>query len=167
MAVIFQVEIIMHLSITGESCVLERRCHVYYSSTLENKLVINSIKTVLQTIYQLYVKSGLFQKSYPIPTGSIKDVSKTSPKKCWNESLDEQDWSVLEDCNTVDEMVDIFTVNTNKALDKIAPFKTFQVKLNYRFGISPETKNLMKQRDSTRENIKKAKGSECMILMNL
>ena len=81
MAVIFQVEIIMHLSITGESCVFERRCHVYYSSTLENKLVINSIKkTVLQTIYQLYVKSGLFQKSYPIPTGSIKDVSKTSPK---------------------------------------------------------------------------------------
>ena len=30
MAVIFQVEIIMHLSITGESCVLERRGYINY-----------------------------------------------------------------------------------------------------------------------------------------
>ena len=82
-----------------------------------------------------------------------------------NETLENQDWSELENCNTVDEMVDIFTDNTNKALDIMAPFKFFQVKSNYKFGISPETKDLMRQRDSTRANIKKAKGSERVILL--
>ena len=61
----------------------------------------------------------------------------------------------MEECQTVDEMVEIFTDNVNNALDQVAPFKSFQVKSNYRFGISQETKELMKQRDSTREKIKK------------
>ena len=61
-------------------------------------------------------------------------------------------------------MVDIFTINTDKALDEIAPFKTFQIKSNYKFGISIETKELMHQRDITRNSIKKAKGSERLIL---
>ena len=47
-------------------------------------------------------------------------------------------------------MVDIFTENTNKALDIVAPFKTFQVKSNYKFGISTETKDIMRDRDLTR-----------------
>ena len=40
----------------------------------------------------------------------------------------------------------------------MAHYKTFVVKS--RFGISPETKALMKHRDVTREHIKKAKNSE-------
>ena len=62
-------------------------------------------------------------------------------------------------------MVEIFTVNVNKALDHVAPFKTFQVKYNYRFGISQQTKDLMKQRDCTRETIKKSKGNDKLILL--
>ena len=42
----------------------------------------------------------------------------------------------MEECQTVDEMVEIFTDNVNNALDQVAPFKSFQVKSNYRFGIS-------------------------------
>ena len=61
----------------------------------------------------------------------------------WNACLDNQDWSGLEECNTVEEMVDIFTTNTNKALDIVVPFKNFQVKSNYKFGISTETKEIM------------------------
>ena len=31
----------------------------------------------------------------------------------WNQWLENQDWSDFENCNTVDEMVDIFTANTS------------------------------------------------------
>ena len=61
-------------------------------------------------------------------------------------------------------MVEIFTTNINSALDSVAPLKNFQVKSNYKFGISNETKELMKLRDLTREKIKSAKGNERQIL---
>ena len=73
--------------------------------------------------------------------------------------------SVRLNCNTVDEMVDILTENINLALDEVAPYKTFTVKSNYKFGISPETKKLMKQRDNTREKIKYADNSEKVLLL--
>ena len=50
-------------------------------------------------------------------------------------------------------MVDIFTENINLALDEVTPFKTFTVKSNYKFGLSNETKILMKRRDATRDKI--------------
>ena len=71
----------------------------------------------------------------------------------------------MEDCNSVDKMVAIFTHKINETLDEVAPFKTFVVKSNYRFGISPETKNLMKNRDDTRAQIKSASPSEKLILL--
>ena len=82
----------------------------------------------------------------------------------WNECLDKQDWNDLENCTSVNEMVDIFTINTEKALDEVAPYKSFLVKSNYKFGISAKTKELMRKRDTTRANIKKAKGNERSIL---
>ena len=36
-----------------------------------------------------------------------------------------KEWNGLENCNTVDEMVDIFTKNIEEALDEVAPIKTF------------------------------------------
>ena len=62
-------------------------------------------------------------------------------------------------------MVEIFTDNINKALDEVAPLKTFTVKSNYRFGLSQETKDLMKQRDSTRANIKNVSGNKKIVQM--
>ena len=50
-------------------------------------------------------------------------------------------------------MVDIFTENINLALDEVTPFKTFTVKSNYKFGLSNETKILMKRGDATRDKI--------------
>ena len=49
-------------------------------------------------------------------------------------------------------MVDIFTENINLGLDEVAPYKTFTIKSNYKFGLSTETNLLMKQRDETRAN---------------
>ena len=54
----------------------------------------------------------------------------------------------------------------NSALDEVAPIKTFTVKSNYKFGISEDTKEIMKIRDSTRAKISKATTKEKSILLN-
>ena len=81
--------------------------------------------------------------------------------------LARKDWSGLEDCNSVDDMVDIFTKNIDEALDEVAPIKSFKVKSNYKFGISLETKKLMRQRDNTIENIKKAQNGEKIMCISI
>ena len=138
--------------------------HVYFSSAFENKIVTSSIKNSSSDHLPVICEVRSIPKILPYTRIIKKRCLKNFSEAIWNETLKNQDWSKLENCNTVDEMVYIFTDNTNKALDIVAPFKSFQVKSNYKFGISPETKDLMRQRDSTRANIKKAKGSERVIL---
>jgi hypothetical protein len=48
-------------------------------------------------------------------------------------------------------MVVAFTNMVTESLDEIAPIKSFMVKSKYIFGISKETKDLMKQRDNARK----------------
>ena len=57
-------------------------------------------------------------------------------------------------------MVEIFTTNVTEAMDEITPFKTFTIKSHHRFGISEITKELIKQRDRCRNNIKKCRNGE-------
>ena len=58
-----------------------------------------------------------------------------------------------------------FTKNTNEALDEVAPFKTFKIKSQYKFGLSEETKKLIYKRDRTRSSISKATSSEKPLLI--
>ena len=51
------------------------------------------------------------------------------------------------------KMAENFNINIEEALDEIAPYKTFTIKSNYKFGISNNTKEMMKKRDKTRANI--------------
>ena len=43
-------------------------------------------------------------------------------------------------------MVEIFTLNIQETLDEVAPYKTFTVKSQYKFGLSEKTKDLMTKR---------------------
>ena len=51
-----------------------------------------------------------------------------------------------------------------EALNICAPIKTFKVRENHKFGISEATKNLIKERDSTRAKIKSVSPSEKIFL---
>ena len=62
-------------------------------------------------------------------------------------------------------MVSIFTKNVTRALDKVAPVKKFKIISNYRFGLSEETKELMKKRDRTRKAVQGATGDEKKVLL--
>ena len=71
----------------------------------------------------------------------------------------------MEDCEDLDKKVSLFTKNINNAMNEAAPMKTFTVKSQYKFGLSENTKNLMKQRDQTRCNISKANNQQKAVLM--
>jgi hypothetical protein len=60
----------------------------------------------------------------------------------------------------LDEMVEKFELQINKALDEVAPFKSFTVKSQYKFGISDVTKLMLQKRDQTRSMIKMAAGNQ-------
>ena len=91
---------------------------------------------------------------------SFKDFTTSS----WITCLTNQDWSEIEHCESVDEMVKVFQENINEALDQIAPVKTFKVKSNHKFGLSDNTKELMRKRDRTRSRIQGAVGNEKGVL---
>ena len=66
-------------------------------------------------------------------------------------SLLNQSWEELEKTENCDEMVDMFKKKIQSALDEIAQIKMFKIKNNYKFGLSEDTKNKMKQRDSAKK----------------
>ena len=80
--------------------------------------------------------------------------------KSWNESLAQQDWLEVDDEENVDSMVAQFNKNVALALDRVAPVKSFKVRSNHRFGLSESTKELMRNRDSTRHSIGNASTKE-------
>ena len=69
----------------------------------------------------------------------VKRSLKNFTTEKWNECLIAKDWSKLE-TSELNEMVEIFTKNTQDANDEVAPFKSFTVKSQYKFGLSEETK---------------------------
>ena len=72
----------------------------------------------------------------------------------WNEILAKKVWHVENETqDSVENMAVSFNKNIEDALDEIAPYKSFIIKSHYKFGISKSTKDLMKKRDQTRENI--------------
>ena len=71
---------------------------------------------------------------------------KNFTKELWNNCLAQEDWLDVTECEEVNDMVEVFNQNIKNALDKAAPLKTFKIRSNYRFGLSENTKELMKNR---------------------
>jgi hypothetical protein len=82
----------------------------------------------------------------------------------WNESLMKQPWSQIACEKDIEKKTDMLAKFMNTALDEVAPIKSFTVKSNYKFGISDDTKEIMKNRDATRAKISKASTKEKSIL---
>jgi hypothetical protein len=86
-------------------------------------------------------------------------------KEAWNESLAKQDWLDVENHTDVNLLVEEFNEKIKKALDLVAPVKTFKIRSNHRFGLSDDTKDQMKKRDRTRGSINKASPQEKVVLL--
>ena len=56
--------------------------------------------------------------------------------------------------------MDIFTELITNSLVEVAPFGVIILRSNFKFGLSSETKEIMKKRDEARSNIRKTTGNE-------
>ena len=65
----------------------------------------------------------------------------------------------------LDKKVRQFTETIEESLDDIAPYRTFTIKSEYKFGLSSETKDLMAKRDQTRKKLSSADQNERLILL--
>ena len=72
----------------------------------------------------------------------------------------QKDWSIITETEELDLSVEKFTKLLTESLDEIAPMRSFTVKSNYIFGISDETKSLMKSRDEARQTARKVAANQ-------
>ena len=81
----------------------------------------------------------------------------------WNAALNEKDWSGIYETNDLDKKVEIFTEIVTECLDEIAPFGTITLRSNHKFGLTEETKIMMKKREEAREMIKRSSGNQKLL----
>ena len=103
--------------------------HVYSSLVIKDSIKISKIQNSatdhlpVLVHYNLDLTKARFQ--HTITKRSFKNFS----KEVWNASLARQDWSDVENCEDVNEMVSVFDENVLKALDQAAPIKNIQYKI--------------------------------------
>ena len=84
------------------------------------------------TSYKAHLKIKKYTHS--IKKRSLKDFT----ERRWIDCLAKKDWSLLEECESVNQMAEVFDEIIQEALDEIAPVKSFTVKSQYKFGLSTE-----------------------------
>ena len=66
-------------------------------------------------------------------------------EEVWNDAQRKKNWEELDLINDLDDQVKKFTDMVTEALDEVAPVRSFKIKSNYVFGLSTDTKELMKK----------------------
>ena len=139
--------------------------HAYTSANIRdcvvcNKLPNSSSDHLLGIVdYSLDITKVRFTHS--VTKRSFKNFSNAN----WNQSLAQEDWLDVEEAVGVNDMVTIFNAKIKSALDRVAPTKTFKIRSQHRFGLSDDTKELMKRRDRTRKQINKSTNKERATLL--
>ena len=134
--------------------------HVYSSLPLDNCIKLNKLANSSSDHLPVLVSYSLdltkLRYSHTVTKRSFKNFT----KEIWNEALSNQDWLDVDEADDVNKMVDIFNANVQAALDQVAPVKSFKIRSNHRFGLSESTRELMRKRDRTRNEIRRAANKE-------
>ena len=137
--------------------------HVYLSENLKTlvktQIINNSSSDHLPvtTCLRTSVNKKVYKRE--ITKRSMKNFTNSN----WNEVLASKDWNEINLTQDLDEKVVAFNKLINESLDEVAPYKTFKVRTNHKFGLSEETKELMKNREHARKMIQKAESSQKQI----
>ena len=63
--------------------------------------------------------------------------------EAFQKALIQQPWEKLGETEDVNEMLSLYEDFNTRALDLVAPVKTFKIQSNYKWGLSDETKEMM------------------------
>ena len=134
--------------------------HVYHNIPEDDNLVTKTLKNsssdhlpVITTFSSKIARKNFKTK---ITKRKMKNFTKTN----WNQALAKKNWSQIETCADLDEKVVIFTKLVTECLDEVAPLTEFTIRSMHKFGLSEETKSLMKKRDGARAMIRSASNNE-------
>ena len=132
--------------------------HIYIQNAMEAKVI--GTKGTLSATDHVPIMAELHSSgnNKVKPKSIYKRSMKNFTEEKWKLSLAKQDWESIGETENVDEMTETLNNNVTKALDECAPFKTIIVRHSYKCGISQETKELIKNRDQTRNAIPKSGG---------
>ena len=139
--------------------------HVYTSMVIkdciETKKLLNSSSDHLPVLTAYSLNTTKLRYCHAVTKRSYKDFTMEN----WNAALAQQDWLDVEESSGVNQMVNVFNLNIQAALDQVAPVRTFKIRSNHRFGLSEGVKELMKKRDKTRAAVSKASTKEKGVLL--
>ena len=119
--------------------------HVYTSESIKECIKIEKIKNSSSDHLPVVINYSLDLKKIRHKFSVTKRSFKNFTKEGWNRCLAEQEWLDVDDCEDVNQMVNMFNDNIERALDQIAPVKTFQIRSSHRLGLSDSTKELMQK----------------------
>ena len=141
--------------------------HVYNSDVINYRIVCTKLRNSSTDHVPVKIEYTTCQTKTKMYSHKIqKRCLKNFTSEGWRNCLANMDWTEIDDSNNLDDMVKIFTKNVTTALDEVAPVKIITTKSNYKFGLSETTRNLIKDRDCTRQKIKKACNSEKIVLLS-
>ena len=134
--------------------------HVYHSPSLDSQLdtkIINygsSDHLPVSANFKTKVNRKQYKKKI------LRRKMKNFTTESWKESLAKQNWTEIFVEPDLEKKVDIFTTLITNSLDEVAPYGLITIRSNFKFGLTDETKDLMKQRETARKNIKSSTGYE-------
>ena len=132
--------------------------HVYINPDIEKRVTVKKLKESstdhLPIVVELETKTraGTGGKAKKITRRCMKNFTQTG----WKECLAAKRWERLGETEDVEEMAKFFNETVVEALDECAPVKTVIIKPGYKFGLTQQTKALIKERDDTRKAIGKS-----------
>ena len=101
--------------------------HVYSSDIIEDCVKCEKMKNSSSDHLPVMVSYNLDTKKVWYKRSITKRSFKNFTKEKWNASLAKQDWLDVEDYTDVDLMVGDFNEKIEKALDLVAPVRTFKI----------------------------------------
>ena len=101
--------------------------HVYSSSQMSDHTKSRTLANASSDHVPVITSFKSNQKSHIHISKITKRSQKFFTKERWNECLAKKNWSKLEMCENVDQMVEIFTEKITEALDEITPLKSVTI----------------------------------------
>ena len=130
--------------------------HIYVSTELANEIGARkseeSSTDHVPIIAELKNERKQKQKQKTIIKRSMKNFT----EQRWKECLVRKNWEKLAETEDIEQMTEDLTKLITEALDECAPMTKFKLNTNYKHGLTKETKELIKERDNLRKEIKRS-----------
>ena len=95
----------------------------------------------------------------------VKRSMKNFTEQRWKECLVRKNWEKLAETKDIEQMTKDLTELITEALDECAPMAKFKLNTNYKHGLRKETKELIKERDNLRKEIKRSPNEKKKLFM--